>query len=257
MALVSVITVVRNDCDALRKTHDSLVAQLFRDFEWVIVDGASTDGTAEYALSIRTSDTQVVSEKDRGIFDAMNKGIDRAAGTFVIFLNAGDVFAGERTLLDLAPLLSGPEPIDLLYGDSLERFGSARPVYKPTRGQESVNYGMFCCHQSIFYRRAAIDDLRYDAGFRIAGDYDFTARFLKRTKNIYRIPMAVSIFDLTGASTQLEHVGRYENWRVQRDVLHLPVLQRLANQMTYLLTSGLRRFLPSVYRAFRFKPVHD
>ena len=82
MALISVVTVVRNDCDALRKTHDSLAGQLFRDFEWVIIDGASTDGTAEYALSIRTSDTQVVSERDSGIFDAMNKGIDRATGTF-------------------------------------------------------------------------------------------------------------------------------------------------------------------------------
>jgi putative colanic acid biosynthesis glycosyltransferase len=248
---------VRNDRNGLGKTCNSVRQQTFGDYEWLIIDGASTDGTAEYALSMRAPNTVAASQPDAGIFDAMNKGLDRASGTFVVFLNAGDIFVHERTLEEVAALLSGRGDIDLLYGDSLEKFDGAQPIYKSARGHESVNYGMFCCHQSIFYRRSVLADMHYDTSFRIAGDYEFTARFLAKTKRIHRFAAAICEFDLSGASRQLEHVGRAENWKIQRDVLGLSLVQRIFFQSAYLLSAFSRRHLPIVYKTLRFAMPND
>ncbi len=87
--LFSVITVTRNNLVGLRRTHESLRIQSCGDYEWIVVDGASDDGTADY---LKKTGANWVSEPDRGIYDAMNKGIARAQGRWLIFMNAGDEF---------------------------------------------------------------------------------------------------------------------------------------------------------------------
>ena len=91
----------------------------------------------------------------------MNKGLERAAGTFVVFLNAGDTFAGAAVLKRVSEHLSS-NTIDFLYGDSLEAFAGNRLSYKAAQGHGRLNYGMFACHQAMFYRRSLIGDQRYD-----------------------------------------------------------------------------------------------
>ena len=115
--LVSIITIVRNDSPGLSRTRASIAAQVgMNDLEWVIVDGASTDGTAQLALGLDEAYASTVSEPDRGIFDAMNKGLERAAGTFVVFLNAGDSFANAGVLERVGKCLSS-NTIDFLCGN--------------------------------------------------------------------------------------------------------------------------------------------
>lgn len=252
MPLFSIISIVRNDRVGLGKTADSIAAQSCRDFEWLIVDGASTDGTAEYALSLNSAQISAVSKRDSGIYDAMNSGIDRASGEYLLFLNAGDLFANAATLQTVADRLGAGE-VDFLYGDSLEAFAGGRLVYKAAQGHRRVGYGMFACHQSMYFRRSLLGDLRYDTGLRIAGDYAFAADFLKRQPRIARLHEALSIFDLSGVSIVNRRRGREENWKVQRDVLGMSWPRRALTRAAYLASALLATQFPWVYRALRFR----
>jgi putative colanic acid biosynthesis glycosyltransferase len=252
MALVSIITIVRNDLDGLKKTHGSVLGQHCKDHEWIIVDGASTDGTAEYALTLPDAQTSVVSEPDQGIFDAMNKGLCRAQGQFVVFMNAGDTFKDELTLQSVANALK-PGSVDFLYGDSLQQYAGDQLISKVARGHLKLGYGMFACHPSMYYRRSVIGDMRFNPAFKIAGDYEFTSRFLRQTSSIIRLDGALSVFDLTGTSVQNKARGRTENWQVQRDVLGVPLARRVLTRLTYLLTSVLNDHFPGAYRWLRFR----
>jgi len=251
MRLISVVTIVRNNSAGLNKTRASIAEQSFRDLEWIVVDGASTDGTAELAASLSENDCVAISEPDDGIFDAMNKGLERATGKFVLFLNAGDILANSGVLADVSRELT--EDIDFLYGDSLEAFGGGRLIYKAAKGHERVNYGMFACHQTMYFRRSVIGAQRYDPRFRIAGDYCFTAEFLQKHPRIRRVDAALCVFDLTGASNINRGRGRQENWRVQKEVLGLSLLRRCAFRTAYLLSSLLAVRMPRLYAALRFR----
>jgi putative colanic acid biosynthesis glycosyltransferase len=254
--LLSVVTIVRNDAAGLERTRAGIAAQTgARDFEWLIVDGASTDGTAQIAQAFDETYASVVSEPDRGIFDAMNKGLERATGTFVVFLNAGDTFAHNGVLHRVAEAL-GTNDIDFLYGDSLEAFGGGRLSYKAAQGHGRVNYGMFGCHQSIYYRRSLIGAQRYEPRFRVSGDYCFTAQFLRKNPRILRLHEALCIFDLSGTSVLNKRRGREENWLVQRDVLGLSLARRLMISGAYLCTAFLSGRFPALYKFLRFRESH-
>jgi putative colanic acid biosynthesis glycosyltransferase len=254
--LLSIVTIVRNDSPGLERTRASIAAQTgFRDFEWLIVDGASTDGTAQLAQAYEETYVSAVSAPDDGIFDAMNKGLERAVGTFVVFLNAGDTFAHSGVLGRVAAALAADD-IDFLYGDSLEAFGGSRLSYKAAQGHQRVNYGMFGCHQGMYYRRSLIGAQRYDPRFRIAGDYCFTAQFLTKNPRILRLHEALCIFDLTGASVRSKRRGREENWRVQRDVLGLSLPRRLMVRGAYLCSAFLSGRFPALYKYLRFREAN-
>ncbi|HWS64706.1 MAG TPA: glycosyltransferase family 2 protein [Steroidobacteraceae bacterium] len=251
--LVSIITIVRNDSPGLSRTRASIAAQVgVSDFEWVVVDGASTDGTAQLALGLDEAYAWAVSEPDKGIFDAMNKGLARAAGAFVLFLNAGDSFANVDVLSRVSKILSS-NTIDFLYGDSLEAFAGDRLSYKVAQGHDRLHYGMFACHQSMYYRRSLIGDQRYDPRFRIAGDYCFTAQFLLKNPRVLRLHEALCVFDLTGASVVNKRRGREENWVIQRDVLRLSLPRRLIIRGAYLVSALLSGRFPKFYKMLRFR----
>ena len=255
--LVSIITIVRNDSPGLARTRASIAAQVgMSDFEWVVVDGASTDGTAQLALGLDEAYASAVSQPDKGIFDAMNKGLERAAGIFVVFLNAGDSFANPGVLRRVSEILS-PNTVDFLYGDSLEAFAGDRLSYKVAQGHGRLSYGMFACHQAMYYRRSLIGDQRYDQRFRIAGDYCFTAQFLLKNPRILRLHEPLCVFDLTGASVVNKRRGRVENWAIQRDILRLSLARRLIIRGAYLASALLSGRFPKFYKFLRFRKSYD
>ena len=252
MTLISIVTIVRNDQEGLRRTRASVAEQTSRDFEWLIVDGASTDGTKEMANSFTEPYVSVRSERDTGIYDAMNKGLERSRGEYVLFLNARDTFADAKVLETVAANLRESQA-DFLYGDSLEAFGGNRLVYKAAQGHERVAYGMFACHQAMYFRRSMIGTLRYDTDLRISGDYSFTAAFLRSRPKICRLHQALCIFDLSGASVANRKRGRDENWRVQRDVLGLSLLRRCFTRLAYLGSAFLATQMSGLYKALRYR----
>ena len=120
----------------------------------------------------------------------MNKGMDRAGGLYLIFMNAGDLFAQDTALQTIRRAAEAADPLpDFIYGDSRETEpGRPDGFYKKARSHEHIGRGMPAHHQAMLYRRAAAGNLRYDLQYKIAADYDFTARFLQQTDKTLYIP---------------------------------------------------------------------
>lgn len=240
----SFITVTRNHLAGLKNTSRALDLEDHTLFEWIVIDGASTDGTPEY---LKTAPAQWISEPDQGIYDAMNKGLARATGDYVLFLNAGDTLALPRTLETLTALLTArPVQPDLIYGDAFED-----SVIKPARPHLDIAQGLFTHHQAIFYRRAAIGDLRYDQAYNIAADYKFTAQFLRRTQDVLYWPRPLCRFETGGLSQRQAFKGRMQQSLIRRELgmtLPLEELQIVASQT---LAFTLRRLCPRLYWRLR------
>lgn len=122
--MVTVITLSYNCLDELKKTAASVLGQQDVSFEYIIVDGKSTDGTEAFLKSLQPTsniDVKIICEKDKGVYDAMNKGIHKASGKYTIFMNSGDYFASNDMLAKVDPYLSSDA--DVVYGDTLMRYG--------------------------------------------------------------------------------------------------------------------------------------
>lgn len=234
-AFFSIITVTLNNRGGLERTWRSLEAQSCRDFEWIVIDGGSTDGTAEFLR-----DVAHVSEPDRGIFDAMNKGIDHANGEYVWFLNAGDEIAGADVLQEIFDSIEtqGARP-DFVYGDAIEdRF------YKSARVPNER--GMFTHHQAMIYAREKISALRYDITYKIAGDYDFTQKFLKNAAQVLYCPFAFCVFETGGVSQQQAACGRVEEFKIRKS-LGMNILRNTMIFGRQTIAWIVRRHIPALY----------
>lgn len=233
--LFSIVTITYNNRAGLEKTAASVMAQVFKNYEWIIIDALSGDGTENL---LRSLPARVIREKDNGIYDAMNKGIAAATGAYTIFLNAGDCFSDPDILATLARAVNAHNP-DFIYGDALEDDGR----YKKARTPKWLFYGMFTHHQSMLYRTALLKDFRYDTSYAIAADYDLTVRFLRRGHIVHYCPAAICIFESGGVSQRQMRLGRVEQFRARKD---LRVCGGLANLSVFIVqtVTAARRRLP-------------
>jgi putative colanic acid biosynthesis glycosyltransferase len=248
MSLFSIITITRNNVEGLAKTHASLATQNFREIEWIVVDGASTDSTLEF---LKDKAALVVSEPDKGLYDAMNKGIDRAGGAYLVFMNAGDCFAGPDVLARLADALAAKPAF--LYADACENGEDGRPFLKRARDYREAALGMFTHHQAMAYNRARLGDLRYDLAYPIAADYDLTLRFLKgnSTSGVVYWPHPLCLFEAGGISQQRARQGRAEQYKIRRALGTVSPLVNAAIYARQTLALALRRLCPPLYRFFK------
>ncbi|MBL4805309.1 MAG: glycosyltransferase [Alphaproteobacteria bacterium] len=233
---LSIITVTKNDSDGLQRTSAGVQRQTCQDFEWIVIDGDSGPQTTDF---LKQTEANWVSEPDSGIYDAMNKGIERAKGQFILFLNAGDTFA-DNTVIEQVKAASSAQT-DFIFGDSYE-FGR----YKPARSSK-IEYGMFTHHQAMLYRRDKLGELRYDLRYEIASDYDFTARFLQANPNTLHLPLAICEFQPGGISQQQANLGRAEQHQIRKEL-------KLCSNFKNAFITGvqaclwrLRKAVPSLY----------
>lgn len=248
MSTFSIITVTRNNLAGLKKTGDSVQNQTCRDFEWIVVDGASTDGSASW---LKTASAHWISEPDDGIYDAMNTGIRLVSGDFLIFMNAGDVFAEPESLTKiLRAIAASPARPDFIYGDSLET-SDRSIIAKPARDCSKIKCGMPTHHQAMLYRREAVGDLRFDTKYKIAADYKFTAQFLQKIGNTLCLGFPVCVFDSGGISQQRVRQGRNEMFRVRRELGLCGLIENINFYAVQTLIMALRRLFPSVYWKLR------
>lgn len=249
--LFSVITITYNNLKGLRGTHESVVAQNCSDYEWIIVDGASTDGTADYTSAL---DAHIVSEPDDGLYDAMNKGIDRACGDYIVFMNAGDEFAAPDTLAMIKTALEKEKcPPDFIYGDALESGENEKnaPLYKSARSHNRPERGLFTHHQAMYYRRGRIKGLRYDLSCPIAADYKFTVQFLAGCENILYLNMPLCLYESGGISQTQAEKGRKEQYRIKKELRLAPSYICMLIYIRQSLTQTLRGLSPRLYWALR------
>lgn len=255
--LFSIITVTRNNLSGVQKTLSSLMAQSDRGFEWIVMDGASLDGTVDFIegfIRNRANDfpCTFLSEPDRGIYDAMNKGIDRAGGDYVLFLNAGDQLAGPDILKTIREAAEGT-PFDIVYGDALEEREKPNllPTLKPARSHRDFARGLFTHHQAIFYHSGALQNTRYNLSYRIAADYDLTARILMRGGAALYVPRPICLFERGGLSQRAIHTGRREQFHSRAALELVPPLANRLIYATQLAASLLKSVAPGLYWAFR------
>jgi putative colanic acid biosynthesis glycosyltransferase len=230
-----------------------VLAQDHSLFEWIIVDGGSTDSTVDFLQSLPPDTAQWCSERDAGIYDAMNKGIARSIGEYCIFMNAGDEFAADETLTNAASSLRGSA--DIVYGDAIEISNNGE-AYKVSFRASRYWYSMFTHHQAIFYRRTAIF-CGYDTSFRLAADWALTSHLIMSGAEARYIHRPICRFHRDGSSDSmnLRVIADRELWRIYTEVHR----HRLPTAVVlYLLkrTANVIRFRAKpIYELIRMKAV--
>ena len=194
--LISIITVVYNACSTFEATIKSVVNQQEELFEYWIIDGGSTDGSVDIIRKYEDRIAGWISEPDKGIFDAMNKGIDRVAGEWLFFLGADDLLT-EGIIAKIAPHLQ-PD-LSVVYGNVMFDTGH---IMRSRIGLRCL-FENRLHHQSAFYRRDLFDNFRYDQKFRVCADYELTLRIYLQKKPSLYVPYNVAIFASGGNSNEL------------------------------------------------------
>lgn len=178
--LISIITITYNAEATLERTMKSVANQSCRDYEHIVVDGASRDRTLEIARSF--NGVRILSEQDRGLYDAMNKGIRLARGKYLLFLNSGDTFVSDSALEAYAR--RARLGYDIIYADTqiVDKDGNVlgpRHYSAPEHlTKDSFSKGMLICHQAFMVRKEIAPD--YDLQYRFSSDYDWTIKCIKR-----------------------------------------------------------------------------
>lgn len=241
----TIITVVRNDLTGFNLTKASLEAQTFNDWEWIIVDGASTDGTAELVLAICDPRVKAISERDQGIYDAMNKGLKAASGTYVLLMNAGDCFY-DQSVLDAAKRELDTDA-DVLFGGSIMRFGDIN-VRRAPRKLSYIWHGQPGIHQATFFRRETHLRFQYDRKYKICGDYDVIARMWMDGCQFRTCPLLVNVNDFQSKGASSTHKLRlaFEAAQIQRRVLNMSFAAIGCSVIARLITSTAHRSLTYV-----------
>lgn len=167
---ISVIVVTLNSGENLIKTIDNIEEQTYNDYEVIVKDGGSTDGSTDIIRSKNYDNLSIYTGSDKGIYDAMNQAVDYATGDFIIFINAGDCFYDRDVLYRMAGQVTGTENM-IVYGDAF--FELSNSLSKaPSVITESVCYRNIPCHQAIFYSRDVLTKRKFDTDYRIRADYE-------------------------------------------------------------------------------------
>jgi glycosyltransferase involved in cell wall biosynthesis len=235
--LISVITVVYNAEQYLEKTILSVINQTYDNVEYIIVDGASTDGTLNIIERYENSIDYWLSEKDSGIYYAMNKGIKTASGNWVNFMNAGDSYHSSDIIQSIVALVEETfNEMKLIYGNAnifnLE-VGINRKVGR-TMDMHDVYMRMPTCHQAIFYDLQLFKAVGlYDTEYKIIADHEWFVRFLKQygQKHLRYLNETIVNYSMEGFSTRNALLSAQE--RLNLHLKHFPFLSRRKETLKY------------------------
>ena len=211
---VSVITVCYNAEKVIDHTIQSVIKQEYADVEYIIVDGASEDGTLDIIKKYAKDDRlRYISEPDHGIYDAMNKGIALSTGDYLEFLNAGDTFVDNKVVASVVAKIKETSA-DILYGNI---------IYQYPDGSTNVRrYGQFCSglfyyllgdcinHQAIFTKRDCFRNNIFDTSYLICADREWMIRVKKEGKNFKAMNELICFYSLDEESASVKHKGKYE-----------------------------------------------
>lgn len=205
--LVSIITVTYNSASTLPSTLRSVEVQNYADIEHIIIDGASTDGTLAIikAYAQRRQSVRYISEKDAGIYNAINKGIDLATGDVIGILNSDDVLASPDTIATIVKAFSDANA-QVVYGDLVycNTTGSVMRYWRSnTFRRSSLKFGWMPAHPTFYCLRSVYDEMgKYDETFRISADYDFMLRVLMRPYRVACVPKVLVRMSTGGVSNR-------------------------------------------------------
>lgn len=216
----SIITVTYNAGKTLEKTIQSIISQSYRNVEYIIVDGKSKDNTLQIADTYKQWIDCLVSEADKGLYDAMNKGIRLATGDYLCFLNAGDKFHDNDTLQRMVDSLKDGELPDVLYGETaiVDENGNFQHMRRLSTPQQldwkSFKQGMVVCHQAFFAKRELAVQEPYLLGYRLSADFDWCIRIMKRAQHLHNTQLTLIDYLNEGLTTQNHKASLKERFRI-------------------------------------------
>ena len=234
--LVTVVTVVLDDAAGLARTAASVLGQEGARFEWLVVDGGSTDATLALIHELSPRITHWSSRPDAGIYDAMNRGMARAAGDYALFMNAGDRFAEQDSLARLVAAALRHDRPAVVCGGALFRYPSGIGLTRPARPVERCIWHQApCSHQAMLIRADCLRAMPFETRFRLAADYAFVCRLFAQGERFCRIEAITAVTEHGGRSR-----SHREAWRLWREKLQI---QRriLGAGPLVLATSAVRR----------------
>ncbi|RZA03168.1 MAG: glycosyltransferase [Sphingobacteriaceae bacterium] len=203
--VLSVITVVYNNVDDIERTLLSVLNQTYPHIEYIVIDGASTDGTLQVIEKYQDRIAKLISEPDKGIYDAMNKGLSLATGDYVLFMNSGDEIYSPDTV---ANVFTSANNADIYYGeteminDKGESLGQRRHKAPASFNWRSFKYGMSVSHQAIYIKRSLVEP--YDPQYQLSADIDWIIRAAKKANIIVNVNQYVAKY-LVGGMSKAKH----------------------------------------------------
>ena len=218
----SILTVTYNAEAFIERTLQSVACQTYTQFDYHIIDGASRDATLALCRPYASVITEIISEPDKGLYDAMNKAIRRAQGDYLIFLNAGDQLKDASTLARVAEIIQqGGEPWpDVVYGeteivDEANRFVRMRRLAAPeVLDWRSFRHGMLVCHQAFWVSRSLAQQEPYDLNYRFSADFDWCIRLMKKSNRLLNTRLTTIRYLQGGMSIQNHRASLLERLRI-------------------------------------------
>lgn len=248
---LSIITIAYNDLNGLKCTAESVLAQTFTDYEWIVIDGGSSDGTHEYLASLEKQPEFWCSELDCGIYDAMNKGISHANGEWCLFLNSGDFLYDQDVL---KRVFSEIPEADIVYCDAVFK-GSDKTFNVTYPSQLTLDFFVerCICHQATFIKRQLLTESNgYSTDYKIVSDWRAWVIWIMQGKKFVHLPVVVCTFMLGGiGSTKLQE-AKEERERVFEELLPDYVKPLLFNE-TY--NRALEHYTKKIHEQFMKKPL--
>jgi glycosyltransferase involved in cell wall biosynthesis len=225
---LSIVTVCKNDADNLERTIISIINQSFKDYELIIIDGASNDNTFDVINKYKSYVSKFVSEPDSGIFNAQNKGVRYSEGDYICFLNAGDYFTNSEILKNV---FENEPAAEIIYGDINYKFNNGliyrKKSFKKLTGLKFLIESL--PHPSCFFKRTLFEKVgQMDENFRMTADYEFFMRAILKYKcQTQYIPIPVAVFNLEGLSSKHEHSqqAKTERKKIQEKYIVLKTLR--------------------------------
>jgi len=205
MPKLTVITIVYNNVRDIERTINSVLKQTYKNIEYIIIDGKSTDGTLAVIAQYKERISRIISEPDKGIYDAMNKGLALATGDYILFMNSGDEIYDEQTVEDVFDSAPGA---DIYYGetemfnDNWESLGRRRHEAPEIFNWKSFQFGMNISHQAIYVRRSITEP--YDLKYKYSSDIDWIIKSAKKASNIVNVHRYVAKY-LVGGMSKKKH----------------------------------------------------
>ena len=268
---LSIITINRNNAAGLEKTMQSVASQTFKEFEYIVIDGASTDGSVEVIEKYESKFEHLkwISEPDRGIYNAMNKGIRTAEGDYCQFLNSGDFLALESVVANMLKTLETNNYPDVLYGNMRKQYVKGKTFLDNCGATDEVTLNMFyhgCLNHSPAYIKKCLFDKygMYDETLEICSDWKFYMQSIVLGDAVVKyVDIVVTVFDMGGISETrkdilIEERNRLLHEMIPRGILkdydtyHYPISQyiRLKKHHLWWLVSFVERVL------FKFEKWH-
>lgn len=240
----TIVTVCYNAAAELESTIESVLEQDYPDVEYNIIDGGSTDGTVDIIKKYADRLTYWVSEPDKGIYDAMNKGIAAATGDYINFMNAGDRFASTSVLSDVAKSINSDRP-EVVYGDVIIRDQRIEYLLRAKAIEKIMPDRLPFCHQSAFVASDFHKKHPFDISYKCAADYNmFYQAYYKFTSRFKYVPVVVAIYDessgFSKANMNTTHRERYRIWGIENDKL------KVFKYELYLINRHIKQYIKNI-----------